>query len=254
MAQANLLQPPVVLGQRIAERWVKLVLEKEMAYGPCLAMWVCERVKLVQKTRVHWLASRCGWACEVLPAWQLFSTCRWSRMAYPLLMPYPPEANVWQGAGRRSLVREAPTTEAQELAGCNKEIEMANFQLNTPRPNKTPEWAEQHRLPSHNACGWQARINQVLHVQTAGGGLSRLRCSVNNTRDSSSDSEESNNGQNQEIDFQCGPQPALRGLHCCQEPRWSDHHLSKSWEPILQVGGGWKSKFLRFWFFSFPKM
>ena len=39
------------------------------------------------------------------------------------------EANVWQGAGQRSLVREAPTTEAQEMAGCNKEIELSNCQL-----------------------------------------------------------------------------------------------------------------------------
>ena len=127
---ANLLQPQVVLGLRIAERWVKLVIEKEMAYGPCLAMWVCQRIKLIQKKRVM----RSGMEItELLPEGDESANFyqhgnQYLHMIKTALL----EANVWQGAGQRSLVREAPTTpttEAQEMAGCNKEIELSNCQL-----------------------------------------------------------------------------------------------------------------------------
>ena len=124
---ANLLQPQVVLGLRIAERWVKLVMEKEMAYGPCLAMWVCQRIKLIQKKRVM----RSGMEItELLPDGDESANFyqhgnQYLHMIKTALL----EANVWQGAGQRSLVREAPTTEAQEMAGCNKEIELYNCQL-----------------------------------------------------------------------------------------------------------------------------
>ena len=124
---ANLLQPQVVLGLRIAERWVKLVIEKEMAYGPCLAMWVCQRIKLIQKKRVM----RSGMEItELLPDGDESANFyqhgnQYLHMIKTALL----EANVWQGAGQRSLVREAPTTEAQEMAGCNKEIELSNCQL-----------------------------------------------------------------------------------------------------------------------------
>ena len=124
---ANLLQPQVVLGLRIAARWVKLVIEKEMAYGPCLAMWVCQRIKLIQKKRVM----RSGMEItELLPEGDESANFyqhgnHYLHMIKTALL----EANVWQGAGQRSLVREAPTTEAQEMAGCNKEIELSNCQL-----------------------------------------------------------------------------------------------------------------------------
>ena len=127
LVHANLLQPQVVLGLRIAERWVKLVTDSEMAYGPCLAMWVCQRVKLVQKTRVM----RSGMEItELLPDTDEEANFyghgnQYLHMIKTALL----EANVWQGAGQRSLVREAPTTEAQQMAGCNKEIELANSQL-----------------------------------------------------------------------------------------------------------------------------
>lgn len=128
LVAANLLQPQVVLGLRIAERWVKLVIDGEMAYGPCLAMWVCQRVKLVQKTRVM----RSGMEItELLPDTDEEANFyahgnQYLHMIKTALL----EANVWQGAGQRSLVRrEAPTTEAQQMAGSNKEIELANSQL-----------------------------------------------------------------------------------------------------------------------------
>ena len=95
----------------------------EMAYGPCLAMWVCQRVKLVQKTRVM----RSGMEItELLPDTDEEANFyahgnQYLHMIKTALL----EAN----AGQRSLVREAPTTEAQQMAGCNKEIELANSQL-----------------------------------------------------------------------------------------------------------------------------
>ena len=98
-----------------------------MAYGPCLAMWVSQRIKLVQKTRVM----RSGMEITELlpdtdePANFYQHGNQYLHMIKTALL----EANVWQGAGQRSLVREAPTTEAQQIAGSNKEIEMFNAQL-----------------------------------------------------------------------------------------------------------------------------